>query len=119
MTKKKVVKKQVKKQEEDCCLAGLLIVGALIVIGALIYFGYQHFFTPKFTEYDCVLNRAGETLQVTQVDTIGETYILRHTQYKENWSSNEYEVSVDYGPDRIERDVSFVDKKYVQVPCTR
>lgn len=115
MAKKKVVKKEVKKQEEDCGCAILIGLGILLV-GGLLYLGYRHFFTPKFAADACLLNRSGETLQV---DFVGEeNYYLYKMKYEIDSLGDKYYTYKETN-EYVVKDKNFVDEFYIEVPCTR
>lgn len=105
--------------ETKCSCADNVILGVvltMLAVGAIVI-GYHLLSGPKFEEGDCLLNRVGETLEVRTVDTVSDVYGLAPQKYIEGYSN--YVAVRDYDKYSVEKDIEFVDEKYVQVPCIR
>ncbi len=112
---------EIKKPACDSDLCAFMTFIAIMAMVGVCVFGVmklvEYATSPKFEVGNCLLNRVGETLEVSAILPYGEVYELLPQQYVEGYS--DYVAIRDYDKPRVQKDIEFVDEKYIQVPCIR
>ena len=103
------------KTENKCDHSGyigllVLLAAAITVLGIILFVN-----EPNFEYGNCLLNRAGQTVQVREV---GERfYEIVYMEYHESYSG--WITSRNYDKYPENREIDYIDEHYIEVPCER
>jgi hypothetical protein len=110
-----MAKKKEAKQKCDI-LTPILVATGIIVTTVGIFLGYNYYSSPKFSEGDCLINRAYYAVRVESVLNDSKLYTLQPLEsfeyYYEGWGLTPTTTKPIYKAEQ-----SYADKWYVKIKC--